>query len=98
MMMRINDAEFLKAEQILMVYLNQIHLAAAMYIDTMAIVRDAAINDGAGNIATACENKAAAMSDIVLSLLRPAQDQLEGKADKFIHEINTLDDYLYGPT
>jgi hypothetical protein len=96
--LKINDSEFLKAEQILMVYLDRMILAASMYSRAMGVVREAAINDGAGNIASVCEYKSAQMNQIVLPLLTHARSALSGRADPFISRIDDLDRFLFGRT
>jgi len=76
-------------------YLEHLTRAANAYATIMVTVRQQAMDDGAGGVATVCENNAAFMTQVA-GKLADAQTRLKGRADAFVTQIDSDDQFLYG--
>jgi len=94
--LKIADSEFVYAEQILMTYIKRLLDAANAYITIMNRVRDEAVDDGLGRIASNCERRAGRMMTDVVVPLSLLTFSLSGQANGFISTIDQIDQFIYG--
>jgi len=94
--LRITDSEYVDAEKVLVTYVDALIQAASSYVSIMNRVRDEAIDDGLGRIASKCQEKAGLMQDSVYQPLVSLRSSLSGQASVFIARIDEIDRFVYG--
>ncbi len=89
------DWELLRAESIALTYLDRVMSAGNAFRQILSEVRGHAIEDGQGHIASALEERALAIED-VMQTAAEIYCALRGLAEGFITRIDELDDFVYG--
>ena len=93
--LKIADWEYLYAEQIFDVYITHLLDATKEFAEIMDSVREEAISDDEGGIATQCELYGASMKEVKASL-EAFQSSTQGKAEQFVEAIDKADQFIYG--
>ncbi len=89
------DWEFLRAESIVLTYLDRIMSAGWNFKEILSEVRGYALDDGQGHIASALEERALAI-EMVMNTATEIYCSLRGQAEGFINRVDEIDDFMYG--
>jgi len=93
--LKIADWEYLYAEQILNVYVDQLMSATGSFQKIVGLVSSYAFADGEGGVSDQCDAYAARMGTLT-SQLNGLRKQLTGKAQSYVEEIDEADQFIYG--
>ena len=92
---RITDSDYRDAVTILTTYIDALINTASSYVAIMNKVRDEAIDDGMGKVASKCQEKAGLMQIGVYEPLVSLKSSLTSQTGSFLSAIDELDFFIY---